>query len=486
MDENSYTFNNLTAGGTYQVSVKVKDSNGRESNKYDIANVKTLGVFTNNTTNYSGTYDGSSKSITVSVSSSATMYYSTSTQLNASNYATSGTTTNPTRTNTGTTKVYWCAVKSGYETYCSNNDITISKATPVLSLSHFSATIGESLTNSSITYEYNGDGTVNCTLSSGSGATCSVDSTAKKIIFTRSGDSEGNPKFIISATAGVNYNALRDQTFNVTVVDKAICTSGMNLAACIKSLYTSQGSNNLYYHNTSLANGANDNSYRFAGSHDNVKNYVCFGSTSSYCPSGNIYRIIGVFGNQVKLIKVENYGQHSWTGSAEDQTTNWNTSLLNKNILNGQFLTELGADWAGKIALTTWNYGGGTSENLTNTNAKRTYDYEVGANKITKTYNAKVGLVYISEYVYAGDPSIWTMKPSEYTNSIKNWLCTGASSWTITPTNYVNSVFHIYSTGSVKGQVSNKKVYVYPTFSLNSTVQITGGSGSRKNPIRIS
>ena len=36
---------------------------------------------------------------------------------------------------------------------------------------------------------------------------------------------------------------------------------------------------------------------------DNVKNFVCFGSEASTCPTENLYRIIGVFNNQVKLIK---------------------------------------------------------------------------------------------------------------------------------------------------------------------------------------
>ncbi len=54
----------------------------------------------------------------------------------------------------------------------------------------------------------------------------------------------------------------------------------------IKTLYTSQGSNGIYYHTSSLANSTGDNSYRYAGSNPN--NYVCFGSTASTCPSANL------------------------------------------------------------------------------------------------------------------------------------------------------------------------------------------------------
>lgn len=64
-----------------------------------------------------------------------------------------------------------------------------------------------------------------------------------------------------------------------------------------------QGNNNIYYHDSSLTNGAKDNSYRYAGASKSVNNYVCFGSTESPCPADNLYRIIGVFDGQVKLIK---------------------------------------------------------------------------------------------------------------------------------------------------------------------------------------
>ena len=44
----------------------------------------------------------------------------------------------------------------------------------------------------------------------------------------------------------------------------------------VKSLYTgTQGANNMYYHDAILTNGAEDNSYRYAGANPN--NYVCFG-----------------------------------------------------------------------------------------------------------------------------------------------------------------------------------------------------------------
>lgn len=115
---------------------------------------------------------------------------------------------------------------------------------------------------------------------------------------------------------------------------------------------------------------ANDNSYRFAG--ENPNNYVCFGSNESSCPEDNLYRIIGVFNNQVKLIKdgyansnlLGNDGDHEssvglssvyyWNNSGSNT---WSTSLLNKTNLNTNFVNNIGSTWANKIATTTWKVG---------------------------------------------------------------------------------------------------------------------------------
>ena len=52
------------------------------------------------------------------------------------------------------------------------------------------------------------------------------------------------------------------------------CSSGKNLATCIKT-FGDKGSSvsNIYYHDASLTNGAGDNSYRYAGASDQVNNY---------------------------------------------------------------------------------------------------------------------------------------------------------------------------------------------------------------------
>ena len=117
----------------------------------------------------------------------------------------------------------------------------------------------------------------------------------------------------------VNYNSNQagnaGKSFNAKLMIQKEEYKLPTLAEYVVSQYTgTQGDNGIYYHNSSLANGAGDNSYRYAGASDQVNNFVCFGSTTSPCPTDNLYRIIGVFGENnhgvtgkqlVKLIKYD-------------------------------------------------------------------------------------------------------------------------------------------------------------------------------------
>ena len=252
----------------------------------------------------------------------------------------------------------------------------------------------------------------------------------------------------------VNYEG--DQTANTTstlsakvmIQKEPIVTT---LASYITNLYTgTQGENGIYHHDTNLTNGAGDNSYRFAGASDAVNNYVCFGSSTTPCPADNLYRIIGVFGDEVKLIKSDyatsallgadgdykqaytatgysssnykgnnlaNIAGYSWnyknntTINSGYGSNTWSTSLLNKTNLNKNFITNIGADWAAKIAETTWKVGGNTWSNIGTQPAKTAYQNEIVSPVTTNTtdnttdYSAKVGLMYESDYGFAASPS---------------------------------------------------------------------------------
>ena len=286
------------------------------------------------------------------------------------------------------------------------------------------------------------------------------------------------------------------------------------LADYLKSLYTgTQGENGIYYHDANLTNGAGDNSYRFAGANPN--NYVCFGSTQSPCPADNLYRIIGVFGDRVKLIKSDYattallgadgdyskmYTANNWDNSAykgnnlanvagytwnyKNNTTinsgygsnTWSTSLLNKTNLNKNFITNIGADWAAKIAEITWKVGGNTYANIASKPAKTAYQNEIVSPVTTNTtdnateFSAKIGLMYASDYGFAAAPSAWTANLSSYNGeAIKNvnWMYMGLLEWTISRiADNAYNVFNVNNTGNVNNNNANNALALRPETSI--------------------
>ena len=263
------------------------------------------------------------------------------------------------------------------------------------------------------------------------------------------------------------------------------------LAEYVKSQYTgTQGDNGIYYHESSLANGAGDNSYRYAGASDSVNNYICLGSDATTCPEANLFRIIGVFGDQTKVIRAKSVGNKQWHTSADNT---WSSSSLN-TYLNGEYLTSLGTI-AEKIATTTWKVGGGSWANIGNSVPKTAYQYEVGSSASTTTYDAKIGLMYVSDYYYSASPSAWTLVGYNSNDATKdyraakttNWLYLGSTEWTISRDSvYTDGVFGVYSTGYV-GDLDfvTFSFAVRPSFNLLSSTTYVSGSGSMSDPVRV-
>ena len=253
------------------------------------------------------------------------------------------------------------------------------------------------------------------------------------------------------------------------------------LADYIKSTYTSQGANGLYYHTSSLANSAQDNSYRYAGANPN--NYVCFGSDAATCPEENLYRIIGAFGSEVKLIKNTSYGDYIWS---DEGNNTWFSSDI-RTTLNSNYLNSLDSEWSNKIAIYEFKVGGMDWNNSYTTKAY--YDREVGNSSNSTIERMKIGLMYVSDYGYAVINSNWTKALYNYDNSTlksNNWMYTGSTEWTIScVTNNSYNSFYIDSTGYVYHSSSSVHSVVRPCFYLNSNVTYVSGSGTQSDPIRI-
>ena len=256
------------------------------------------------------------------------------------------------------------------------------------------------------------------------------------------------------------------------------------LAEYIKSQYTgTQGDNGIYYHNSTLANGAGDNSYRFAGASNSINNYICLGSDATTCPDANLFRIIGVFGDQTKVIRAKSVGNQKWDTNGSNT---WSSSSLN-TYLNGEYLTSLGT-LADKIATTTWKVGGGLWSNIVTSVPTTAYQYEVGSSASSTTVDKKIGLMYVSDYGFAADQSGWTTKLDSYgSNSSKNWLFLGSTEWTISRSSgFTSRAFYVLSTGGVSdGSTVTESYAARPSFNLLSSTTYVSGSGSMSDPVRV-
>ena len=285
------------------------------------------------------------------------------------------------------------------------------------------------------------------------------------------------------------------------------------------SQYTgTQGENNIYYHDSSLTNGAGDNSYRYAGANPN--NYVCFGSDVSPCPTDNLYRIIGVIDDKVKLIKADfasstllgKNGDYAYSGTpsssykgsltkidgyywnkTSEQNT-WSISSLNTTNLNTNFINNIGSTLASKIVTTTWKVGGGDFRSFV---PKIVYQNEVvnpQAGQYSATneteYSAKIGLMYVSDYGFAAIPDAWTLTMGLYNNltaTNNNWIYIGGGDWTITPmTTMVDYLNVISSDGQIViGFVGMDSFGARPVFNLDTSIEYVSGAGTQNDPIII-
>ena len=294
-----------------------------------------------------------------------------------------------------------------------------------------------------------------------------------------------------------------------------ICSNGNNLASCVTT-FASLGPEEtaIYHHDGSLENGINDNSYRYAGAPEQVNNFVCFGTNAATCPTDNLYRIIGVIDGKVKLIKYD-YANSNLLGTNGDydgsstpdsstykgsltsisiynwnnatETNTWSESNLNKTNLNIDYINNIGSEWANKIATTTWKVGGNEWDNIDKSVPSVAYQNEIVAPAENTTYDAKIGLMYVSDYGFAASPSAWSTILNDYkTVTVNNWMYMGHDEWTIFRASDSSEVgFVVYNDGGVYGNLVIIHFGVRPSFNLSSSITYVSGSGSMSDPIRV-
>ena len=290
----------------------------------------------------------------------------------------------------------------------------------------------------------------------------------------------------------------------------------------------SAGDSGVYY--------TNSHEYRYVGS--NVDNYVKF--------NNDMYQIIGVFDSNshgqsgkelVKLIRNRSLGGYSWGvynksntsgtfyASANDWTGTTTGVKANLNVLlNEYFLNKTSTsstygncgDWTyyygganyrtndctrivgygidsslrDYIETTTWYLYGGSSQSKQNW-----YLCERGGNSCTSAYDgtystdteAKIGLMYVSDYLYASGyySSSDTTSSNAGNFANKNWLYS-ESEWTINPraSSYSTDGYYV-DKGTPMANYTHFSRGVRPSFYLKSSVYVTGGSGRFDDPYTI-
>ena len=261
----------------------------------------------------------------------------------------------------------------------------------------------------------------------------------------------------------------------------------------INNVYTEDGVNDLYYHDgvgtyTNASEEAGDNSYRYAGANPN--NYVCFGSDAATCPDDNLYRIIGLFDDDkdgtynIKLIKNTSIGDYEWN-SEYDNTWDSSTKPNIRTTLNSTFLGTINSTWQEKIATQNWKVGG-MDYSMSDT-AKEYYNTEIGSSSSSTTDSMKIGLMYVSDYGYAAAPSNWTARLYNYSSATStNWLYLGSNEWTISRSaDNTRGAFDVSYSGCVYAHVASLTYAVCPSFYLESSVVLTGGTGNSSDPYRL-
>ena len=146
------------------------------------------------------------------------------------------------------------------------------------------------------------------------------------------------------------------------------------------------------------------------------------------------------------------------------------------------------------IASHDYQVGGNTWTNLITTVGKQKYENELvnPASDIKET--AKIGLMYVSDYSYAADPSYWTTvvyrtDAQNYRLAVtSNWMYMGLYEWTISRSSgYADISFTVNTTGDVSSNgVSTNFFAARPVFYLNSNVNYASGNGTIDSPIRLS
>ncbi len=247
-----------------------------------------------------------------------------------------------------------------------------------------------------------------------------------------------------------------------------------------------------------------DKNYRYSGPDSLVKNYVTF--------NDEMWRIIGIFDGNVKLIKETSIGEYQFDSGddnswADDDGGAQLNRLLNNYYFNSTVaptglancglgggscdFTSTGLDATARamVETSTWYLGG---YDTTSQTANAIYTAERGNSTSSGTHittQANIGLIYISDYGYAAASNAWTTNLFDYdTNSIpaSNWIYSGVGEWSVSPRlTYSNVAWYVYDSGRASSYITSNGIAWRPVLHLKSNTKIVGGTGTESDPFQL-
>ena len=301
-----------------------------------------------------------------------------------------------------------------------------------------------------------------------------------------------------------------------TIVEEVKAPSYGNAASYVNGLYAYDANTNGLEKDTT-----EDGNIRYVGS--NPKNYVEF--------NGETWRIIGVFGSNLKLVRNDFLTSYSFDNKTKEQgietdygTNDWTNSYI-REFLNDYYyddkeiichsqtsgdkatnevidcptITILNETAKDMIQTSTWYLGGTTYKtknapyetypvNELYTSERGTKVY--GKHATTSTDN--VGLIYPSDYGYAStDTSCRQNLKSRLDSETptcknNNWLYKDSWYWTISPySSLADYVFGVSGVGILRGSYASYRYGVRPSVYLKSNVRIVSGSGTEDDKFKL-
>ena len=352
-------------------------------------------------------------------------------------------------------------------------------------------------------------------------------------IYSNSISSSGTTNFIfylyIDGNSENNLNMMNKSlvgTIAVEATDKESFTTYItNLYESATKTTVTNNSITYQYDTTNSLMKDIGNNIRYYGASPN--NYIYFNcsdysnQSSSTCET---WRIIGVFNDNVKIIRNESIGAYSWDNKQTNYT--WENASLMK-LLNPGYESETvggslyynsgnGTCYSGlNYATTTCNFtSSGLKDNFTK-NVIAEHDWNIGPtnqmyvnaeyeNEVKNKFKAYVGLPNVSDYGYATNLKLCTSKVSSYSNSEckdNNWMfymATGSKKMAYFINYAVNSALNNWAINALT-EGGNVDIFdndindtlpttssdIFPTLYFSNLVSIAGGTGTSSNPYQL-